>query len=93
VDGRITKIGEELEWHWSTSDFLAPWTISTPLSDHVDLTFTPFHNRSTRTEVGLIANRTDQCFGHYNGRVRTDDGTEIAVEQLLGWAEDVHMRW
>lgn len=93
VDGRLTKIGEELDWHWSTADFLAPWTVRTRSSGQVDLTFTPFHNRSTRTNAGLIANRTDQCFGHYNGRVRTDDGTEIAVSQLLGWAEDVHMRW
>ncbi|MET7365323.1 DUF2804 domain-containing protein [Streptomyces sp. NPDC005566] len=93
VDGRLTKIGEELDWRWSTADPLAPWTVRTKSSRQVDLTFTPFHNRSTRTDVGLIANRTDQCFGHYDGRVRTDDGTEIAVTQLLGWAEDVRMRW
>ncbi|MFE2017528.1 DUF2804 domain-containing protein [Streptomyces sp. NPDC059499] len=93
VNGRLTKIGEELDWRWSASDPLAPWTVRTTSSRQVDLTFTPFHNRSTHTDVGLIANRTDQCFGHYNGRVRTDDGTEIAVTQLLGWAEDVRMRW
>ncbi|MGW2653019.1 DUF2804 domain-containing protein [Streptomyces sp. NPDC001478] len=93
VDGRLTKIGEELEWRWSPTDPLAPWTVRTPSSDRVDLTFTPFHNRSTRTDVGLIANRTDQCFGHYNGHIRTDEGAEIPVEGLLGWAEDVHMRW
>ncbi|MER7313560.1 MULTISPECIES: DUF2804 domain-containing protein [Streptomyces] len=93
VDGRLTKIGEELDWRWSATDRSAPWTIRTPVSDQVDLTFTPFHNRATRTDAGLIANRTDQSFGHYDGRVRTDDGTEIAVRHLLGWAEDVHMRW
>ncbi|MFQ6143111.1 DUF2804 domain-containing protein [Streptomyces seoulensis] len=93
VDGRLSKIGEELDWRWSRTDPLAPWTLRTPASDQVDLTFTPFHNRSTRTEAGLLANRTDQCFGHYDGRVRTADGAEIAVRRLLGWAEDVHMRW
>ncbi|MEV0491342.1 DUF2804 family protein [Streptomyces atratus] len=40
-----------------------------------------------------MLNRTDRCFGHYNGRIRDDRGQEIVVEQLLGWAEDVHMRW
>ncbi|MFF2729277.1 DUF2804 domain-containing protein [Streptomyces sp. NPDC058008] len=93
VDGRVTKIGEELDWRWSAADPLAPWTLRTPSSDQVDLTFEPFHNRTARTDLGLLANRTDQCFGHYNGRIRTDDDEEIAVEQLLGWAEDVHMRW
>ncbi|MFF9509282.1 DUF2804 domain-containing protein [Streptomyces sp. NPDC014724] len=94
VDGRLTKIGEELEWRWSPTDFMTPWTItSAGERPAVDLTFTPFHNRSTRTDAGLIANRTDQCFGHYTGLVRDDEGREIAVDQLLGWAEDVHMRW
>ncbi|NBM16756.1 DUF2804 domain-containing protein, partial [Streptomyces sp. GC420] len=93
VDGRISKLGEELEWRWSADDHLAPWTVRTPGSDRVDLVFTPFHNRSTRTDAGLMANRTDQCFGHYTGRIRTDDGEVIAVDRLLGWAEDVYMRW
>ncbi|MGW3493794.1 DUF2804 domain-containing protein [Streptomyces sp. NPDC001020] len=94
VDGRLTKIGAELEWRWTPGDVMAPWTITSP-GDRpaVDLTFTPFHNRSTRTEAGLIANRTDQCFGHYSGHVRDDEGHEITVDRLLGWAEDVHMRW
>ncbi|MEU3073869.1 DUF2804 domain-containing protein [Streptomyces laurentii] len=94
VDGRLSKLGEELEWRWTPDDVMAPWTLTSP-GDRpaVDLTFTPFHRRATRTEAGLIANRTDQCFGHYSGRIRDDEGREIAVERLLGWAEDVHMRW
>ncbi|MGW8991331.1 DUF2804 domain-containing protein [Streptomyces zhihengii] len=93
VDGRLSKIGDELEWDWSPADHLAPWRVRTPGGDAVDLVFTPFHNRSTRTEAVLIANRTDQCFGRWSGTVRTDDGERIAVDGLLGWAEDVHMRW
>jgi hypothetical protein len=46
-----------------------------------------------RTDAGVIAHRTDRRFGHYDGRISTDDGAESAVEHLLGWAEDVHMRW
>ncbi|MFF2410631.1 DUF2804 domain-containing protein [Streptomyces sp. NPDC058092] len=94
LDGRLTKIGEELEWRWSPADFMTPWTItSSGERPAVGLIFAPFHNRSTRTEAGLIANRTDQCFGHDSGRVRDDESREIVVDRLLGWAEDVHMRW
>lgn len=93
VDGRISKIGQELEWRWSRADHLAPWSIRSPGTAQVDLVFTPFHNRSARTDIGLLANRTDQCFGHYTGSIRTDDGELIAVDRLLGWAEDVRMRW
>ncbi|MEU9850155.1 DUF2804 family protein [Streptomyces sp. NPDC047985] len=58
----------------------------------VGLTFVPLHNRSTRTDAGLIACRADPCFGHCSGRVRDHEGREIVVDRLLGWAEDVHMR-
>ncbi|MEU8135395.1 DUF2804 domain-containing protein [Streptodolium elevatio] len=93
VDGRVTKIDQELDWQYSTADFLAPWTVRTPGSDQVDLVFTPFHDRRARTEIGLFANRTDQCFGRYSGSVRTDHGEYVVVDNLLGWAEDVYMRW
>ncbi|MEU9131327.1 DUF2804 domain-containing protein [Kitasatospora sp. NPDC048540] len=93
VDGRISKIGEELEWRYSRRDLLRPWTVRGGGPHGIELTFTPFHNRATRTDLGLLANRTDQCFGHYSGTVRTDDGHRIAVDRLLGWAEDVRMRW
>ncbi|MEV4560246.1 DUF2804 domain-containing protein [Kitasatospora sp. NPDC049285] len=93
VDGRLSKLGTELTWQYDLAAPLSPWRIRTPDSDQVDLTFTPFHHRHTRTEAGLIANRTDQCFGHYRGTIRPDDGATVAVDGLLGWAEDVRMQW
>lgn len=84
VDGRLSKIGAELDWHYP--EYAGPWTIRTPGSDQVELTFTPFHHRSPLPG-------THQCFGHYDGRIRTDDGTSVAVDGLLGWAEQVHMLW
>lgn len=93
VDGHLSKIGEELVWDYDTTDFLAPWRLHTPGSDQVDLVFTPFHDRADRTDAGVIVNDTHQCFGHYDGTIRTDDGTTVRVEHLLGFAEQVHMRW
>ncbi|TXH22456.1 MAG: DUF2804 domain-containing protein [Mycobacterium sp.] len=84
VDGRLTKIGTELDWQYT--DYLAPWSIRTPDSDDIDLVFTPFHDRAPGPG-------THQCFGHYDGRVRTDDGRNIAVDHLLGWAEQVSLVW
>lgn len=93
VDGLLTKIGEELEWSYDLADPLASWRVRTPSSDLVDLVFTPFHERADRTDAGVIINDTTQCFGRYNGTVRTDDGSTVAVHDLLGFAEHVHMRW
>nr|WP_016909321.1 DUF2804 domain-containing protein [Streptomyces xiaopingdaonensis] len=93
VDGRLTKLGEELEWTYSPDDERAPWAVRDRGGDHVDLVFTPFHTRRARTDAGLLANRTDQSFGRYDGRIRTEDGEHVAVDGLLGWAEDVRMLW
>ncbi len=60
--------------------------VALPGSDQVELTFTPFHHRSPLPG-------THQCFGHYDGRIRTEDGRNVAVDGLLGWAEQVHMLW
>ncbi|MGI5163234.1 DUF2804 domain-containing protein [Spirillospora sp. CA-253888] len=91
VDGRLSKIGEELVWEYG--DFTEPWRITAPASGEVDLVFTPFHERTARINAGVLLNDTHQCFGHYSGTVRPDGGDELRVDGLLGWAEQVHMRW
>ncbi|WP_017602711.1 DUF2804 domain-containing protein [Nocardiopsis alkaliphila] len=93
VDGHLTKIGQELAWDYDPEDLLAPWHLHTPGSDQVDVVFTPFHERADLTDIGVIVNDTHQCFGHYQGTVRTDEGTTIQVDHLPGFAEQVHMRW
>ncbi|MBW8484606.1 DUF2804 domain-containing protein [Actinomadura parmotrematis] len=91
VDGRLTKIGEELDWEYG--DFAQPWRVRTPGSDRVDVVFTPFHERAERTNAGLIYNDTHQCFGHYAGTIRPGGQEPVEVDGLLGWAEQVRMRW
>ena len=90
VDGRLHKIGEELDWSYDRADWLRPWTIS---GKRVEVEFRPFHEKVARTELGLIGTETHQCFGHFSGRVRTDDGAWIDVDGLTGWAEEARQRW
>ena len=90
IDGRLHKLGDELDWRFDSDDWLAPWSISGP---RVDLRFQPFHDRFSRTALGVIHSETHQCFGHYRGTVTDDSGGAVAVESLLGWAEYVMNRW
>ncbi|MBJ8344346.1 DUF2804 domain-containing protein [Antrihabitans sp. YC2-6] len=91
VDGRVTKIGSELNWTYDTRDLTKPWRIAAP--DAVDLTFMPFHERHVRANALVLSNDTRQVFGHYSGLIYPDGEPPLAVDSLLGWAEQVHMRW
>lgn len=90
VDGRVHKVAGALEWEFDPADWLAPWQVR---GERMLLDFTPFHVRSGRIDLLLVASVSNQSFGHWSGRLRTDEGEWIAVDGILGWAEDVHNRW
>ena len=93
VDGRLSKLSEELVWYYDRTNWLAPWTIRTPRSDRVALTFTPVYDKVGRLQAGVASSSVDQCFGTYAGTVVPDDGEQIAVADLFGWAEESSWRW
>jgi hypothetical protein len=93
VDGRLSKISEELTWSYDRDDWLAPWTVRTRRSDRVDLAFTPVHDKVSRLQAGVAESRVDQCFGTWSGRIVPDDGVAIDVADVFGWAEEATWRW
>lgn len=60
VDGRLTKIGDELQWDYTPGYWMRPWRVR---GGPVDLTFEPEHMRRSVTQLGVLASRTHQCFG------------------------------
>lgn len=90
ADGRLHKISTELDWEYDIADWRRPWRIT---GGGLDATFTPFHNKQTRTNLVVLQAHTDQCFGHWSGSFTPADGDPIAFSGILGWAEEVHNRW
>ncbi|MFF7359262.1 DUF2804 family protein [Streptomyces sp. NPDC008125] len=90
VEGRLHKIGEDLRWSYDRSDWLRPWHIG---GERVDVSFRPFHEKVARTNLGVLANETHQCFGTFSGWALTDDGTRTDLDGLVGWAEEARNRW
>ncbi len=90
VGGRAHKIGEELAWEYDRSDWRRPWRIHGP---RVDARLEPFHERADHTFLGVVANETHQCFGHFSGWASTDDGERVPLDGLVGWAEEARNRW
>ncbi len=90
VDGRMHRIHEDLVWHYDRADWSAPWHIT---GQRADLTFAPFHERAERTNAVLVASETHQCFGRFVGWVLDDADQRVAVDGLVGWAEEARNRW
>ncbi|MFI0796277.1 DUF2804 domain-containing protein [Micromonospora rubida] len=90
VDGRLHKIGDELRWEYDRADWLRPWRIS---GERVSVEFHPFHEKIARTNFGVLANETHQCFGHFTGWAATDNGERVDLDGLVGWAEEAQNRW
>ena len=90
VGGRLHKVHDELDWTFDRDAYTEPWWVR---GGRLDLTFVPAHDRVSRTQLGVVASSTHQCFGTWSGWVTTDDGGRLDVHGLDGWAEDVAQRW
>jgi hypothetical protein len=90
VDGHLHKLHEELSWSWTPGAWTEPWHVRGATAD---LTFTPFHDRVSLTDLRVVRSSTHQCFGHWSGWVTLDDGAQLTFDGLLGSAEDVEQRW
>ncbi|MEU7996283.1 DUF2804 domain-containing protein [Micromonospora sp. NPDC049060] len=90
LDGRLHKIGDELRWEYDRADWSRPWRIS---GARVAVEFHPFHEKIARTNLGVLANETHQCFGHFTGWAAADDGERVDLDGLVGWAEEARNRW
>jgi len=92
VDGRLTKLGHELEWDYSWDAPLRPWRVRDP-GDRLDLELTPRHGKHTKIEALVMGTETHQVFGTWAGQFVTDDGAVIEFRDLQGFAEESRSRW
>ncbi len=92
LDGRISKLSEDIPFTYDESDFMQPWRIRAK-SKRVDLRFTPFHERVAKAKTGLLSSEVHQMFGYYDGAVVVDGGERVAVDHVFGWIEEHKARW
>ena len=93
LDGKLSKISEDVIFEYNERNFSYPWNIRTALSDRVNVTFEPFFKRAAKNKVLIIGSEMTQLFGRFSGTVKDDAGTAYTFANLLGWAEEHHARW
>ena len=91
LDRRIHKL-EQVKFDYDSGDYMRPWHF-TDTESRLDLTFTPFKDRTATTNLAIITSQVHQMFGHYDGTVVTDSGEKIEVKGLVGFAEEHQAKW
>jgi len=92
VDGRLTKLGRELDWSYDWDDPLSPWRAVDP-GGQLDVTLKPRYDKHTKLPGRDQGSETHQVFGTWSGRLRTDDGIEIEIHDIQGFAEEARQEW
>jgi len=93
VDGRLSKIGAELEWDYDWNHPMRPWRVTDP-HGQLDVTLTPRFDKHSKMDVSPeLGSETHQVFGTWAGRVVTDEGLELEFDGLQGFAEEARQRW
>jgi hypothetical protein len=94
VDGRLTKISEDLVFDYDRARPMKPWRVTAPARGQVDLLFEPEYERvSDAGDHNAMFVKTNQMFGTYSGTIQPDDGAPIELKGLFGWIEDHEARW
>lgn len=93
VDGKLTKLSEDIIFEYDKKDLMKPWHLRTAISDRVNLEFTPFYERIAQTNLLLIKSEVHQMVGHFSGTIKTDNGSLIKLNNLLGCSEDHFGLW
>lgn len=92
VDGRLTKLGNELDWSYDGDEPMAPWRIVDP-GGQLDVTLTPRYDKHTVLPGRDKGSETHQVFGTWSARLRTDDGLELRLDDLQGFTEEARQEW
>jgi hypothetical protein len=93
VDGRVSKLGNELEWTYDWDNPMQPWRVRDP-GGQLDVMLMPRFDKHSKVDARPdLGSETHQVFGTWSGWLRTDDGLEIEFTNLQGFAEEARQRW
>lgn len=91
LNGRVHKL-DQVAFDYDPHNFMRPWTMRSP-NGRLDLQFVPFKERVARSTLLVLSSEVHQMFGHYSGTLRSDDGEEPHVHDVIGWAKEHQAKW
>ncbi|MCB1030446.1 MAG: DUF2804 domain-containing protein [Acidimicrobiales bacterium] len=92
VDGRLSKIGNELDWDYNWDDPMKPWRVTSP-DGSVDVVLEPRYDKYAKAWLGFGGIAVHQVFGQWSGTVTDDAGDTWTLDSIQGFAEETRTRW
>ena len=93
VDGKITKLSEDIIFEYDSKDFMKPWSIKSSITNRINLKFTPFYERTAKSNLVVLKSEVHQMIGHFSGSIKTDAGERIRINSFLGCSEEHYGQW
>lgn len=93
IDGKMMKIHEDIHFTYDQQSYKKPWRLTSVSSNTVNLTFTPFFQRHSKTDMKLVRSEVYQLIGYFNGYIQLADGTTLQIIQMLGSSEEHVAKW
>lgn len=94
-NGKIHKLSR-VEFHIpqkdGKDDYMTPWTFTSD-DGRFEMNFVPVMDRCAKVDLKIICSDQHQVFGRFSGTAVLDDGTELKIENLMGFAEKVRNKW
>lgn len=91
LDGRGHKL-DQVRFHFDPEDYLKPWRF-TSNDGRFEAVMKPILDRHSKANLLLLKSVQHQVFGKFTVRAVLDDGSEVKVEDAIGFAEYVVNRW
>lgn len=89
---KLTQVVFEIPGGPGHEDYLSPWRIHDD-QDRLSLRFDPLLDRASKTSALIVSSDQHQVFGRFSGTATLDDGRELTIHELTGFAEKVRNRF
>ncbi|WP_232697975.1 DUF2804 domain-containing protein [Brevibacillus daliensis] len=93
VGEKVEKISEQIEFIYDQNDKSKPWLLNSTESNRIQLMFTPVHIQMKDENYGLIRSRLEQYIGKYSGKIITEDGSILQLQDIWGICEEQKAKW
>ena len=92
VAHKISQVTFNIPMKDGKEDYMSDWTFTSD-DGRFEMDFKPVIDRASNTDFVILGSNQHQVFGRFTGKAILDDGQEIYIKDMMGFAEKVSNKW